>query len=67
MIALARFAMHSCCPYKGEASCFSISAGGSRFVDAVRSFEALHDRMSNIDGYPAFHPDRLDAIQERQP
>ena len=24
MIALARFAMHSCCPYEGEASCFSI-------------------------------------------
>ena len=35
MIALARFAMHSCCPYKGEAACFSIPAGGSRFVDAV--------------------------------
>lgn len=66
MTALARSATQSYCPYKGEAFYFSIPAGGDRSVDAVWSYEAPYDWVSDIEGHVAFYPDRVDAIEERQ-
>jgi uncharacterized protein (DUF427 family) len=50
------------CPYKGDASYFSIPAGGSRSVDAVWTYEAPYEAVSEIKDHLAFYPDRVDAI-----
>jgi uncharacterized protein (DUF427 family) len=65
MDALERSETASYCPYKGEASYFSIPSGGKRSVDAIWSYEAPLDAVAAIEDHLAFYPDRVDAIEER--
>lgn len=65
MAALERTDHMSYCPYKGEASYFSITAGGARSVDAIWSYESPYDSVAAIRDHLAFYPDRVDAIEER--
>lgn len=65
MTALERTDHASWCPYKGEASYFSIPAGGSRSENAVWSYEHPHDAVATIEDHLAFYPDRVDGIEER--
>lgn len=51
------------CPYKGDASYFSIPAGGDRAANAVWSYETPHDAVARIAGHVAFYPNRVDAIE----
>jgi uncharacterized protein (DUF427 family) len=64
MAALARSDHASYCPYKGEASYFSIPAGGDRSTNAVWTYEAPFPAMAAIKDYVAFYPDRVDEIAE---
>lgn len=50
------------CPYKGDASYFSILIGGARSVDAAWSYEHPHAAVAAIRDHLAFYPDRVDAI-----
>lgn len=63
MNLLERSAQVSYCPYKGDASYFSIPAGGSRSNDAVWTYEVPHEFVSQIKDYLAFYPSRVNAIQ----
>src|SRR5580692_3114821 len=65
MAALRRSEHTTYCPYKGDASYYSIPAGGDRSVNAVWTYEAPFEAMARIKGYVAFYPDRVDAIEER--
>ena len=51
------------CPYKGDASYYSIEAGGRRAENAVWSYETPFPAMAAIAGHLAFYPDRVDAIE----
>ena len=62
MAALARSEHTSYCPYKGDASYYSIPAGGDRSRNAVWSYETPFAAMKQIKDYVAFYPDRVDAI-----
>ena len=53
----------SYCPFKGEASYYSIPAGGDRAVDAVWQYRQPHDAVAEIKDHIAFYPDRVDAIE----
>lgn len=53
------------CPFKGDASYFSIPAGGDRSVDAAWTYEEPFEAVAAIAGHLAFYPDRIDAIEER--
>jgi uncharacterized protein (DUF427 family) len=53
------------CPYKGDASYFSIPLGGNRSLNAVWSYEAPYAPVAQIKDCLAFYPDRVDAIEER--
>jgi uncharacterized protein (DUF427 family) len=53
------------CPYKGDASYFSIPLGGNRSLNAVWSYEVPYAPVARIKDYLAFYPDRVDAIEER--
>ena len=63
--ALVRSATTSWCPYKGEASYFSVVGGGERAIDAIWSYETPHQAVAAIGGYLAFYRDRVDTIEER--
>lgn len=50
------------CPYKGEASYFSIPAGGPRSVNAIWTYETPHAAAAQIKDHVAFYGDRVDSI-----
>ena len=60
-VALERSAHTSYCPFKGDASYFSIPAGGARSVDAVWTYEGPHAAVEEIVDHVAFYPDRVDT------
>jgi uncharacterized protein (DUF427 family) len=47
------------CPYKGEASYFTVRTDERELEDVVWSYEKPHDPVSEIRGYVAFFPDRV--------
>ena len=65
MTLLARTDRTTYCPYKGDASYFSITVGGQRSVDAVWSYETPYMAVAEIKDHLAFYPDRVDAIEIR--
>lgn len=50
------------CPYKGDASYYTLDAGGRQSANAVWSYEQPYPAMAQIAGHLAFYPDRVDAI-----
>ena len=52
------------CPYKGDASYFSVAANGKTAENAVWSYERPFPAMADIAGYLAFYPNRVDKIEE---
>ena len=62
MTALTRSEHATYCPYKGDASYYSIPAGGDRSVNAVWTYETPFEAVAQIKEYLAFYPDRVDEI-----
>jgi uncharacterized protein (DUF427 family) len=62
MSQLTRTTHQTYCPYKGDCSYYSITAGGDRGVDAVWSYESPYEAVAQIRGFLAFYPNRVDAI-----
>ena len=67
MSLLERTDHSSHCPYKGDASYFSIPLGGQRSRNAVWTYENPHPAVAAIKDRLAFYPDRVDKIEEIQP
>ena len=67
MMRLVRTQLVTHCPYKGDASYWSIRSGPRTVENAVWSYETPYDDMTPITGYLAFYGDRVDAIEERPP
>lgn len=64
MSLLARTGHSTHCPYKGDASYFTITAGGKTSDNAVWSYEQPFPAMAEIKDHLAFYPNRVDAIEE---
>jgi uncharacterized protein (DUF427 family) len=47
------------CPYKGDASYYSLSDGETAAENAVWTYVAPYDAVSPIAGHVAFYPDRV--------
>ncbi len=47
------------CPYKGQASYYSIPALGEAGVNSVWTYETPFDAVGEIAGYLAFYPNRV--------
>jgi uncharacterized protein (DUF427 family) len=62
MTTLTRSEHTTYCPYKGDASYFSIPAGGDRSLNVVWTYETPFAAMAQIKDYVAFYPDRVDEI-----
>ncbi len=63
MTLLARSDRSTYCPYKGDASYFSIPLGGERSIDAVWTYETPYAAVAGIRDHLAFYPDRVDTIE----
>jgi uncharacterized protein (DUF427 family) len=62
MSLLQRTDNSSYCPYKGDASYYSITAGGDKSVNAIWTYEQPFDAVASIKDHVAFYPDRVDSI-----
>lgn len=59
MAALSKTEHHTWCPYKGEASYFSLPGNSERAINAVWSYETPHDAVAAIRDHLAFYPERV--------
>jgi uncharacterized protein (DUF427 family) len=59
MERLERTSHHTYCPFKGEASYYSLKGGAE---NAVWSYEAPYDEMAAIKGLLAFYPDKVSIV-----
>jgi uncharacterized protein (DUF427 family) len=57
----------SYCPYKGDASYYSVPIGGERSVNAVWTYREPYAAVAEIKDHVAFYPDRIDSIVEETP
>ena len=63
MSLLERTQHNTYCPYKGDASYYSIPSGGAKSKNAVWTYEAAFPAVAAINEYVAFYPDRVDKIE----
>jgi len=66
MSRFARTANRTTCPYKGEASYYSLTVGGATVDNAVWSYETPRDAVAAISGYLAFDANKVDRIESAQ-
>lgn len=59
-----RTAHTSHCPYKGDASYYTVTAGGLVRENAAWSYERPRPAVAALAGRLAFYPSRVDAIEE---
>ena len=52
------------CPYKGDASYYSIVTGAGELTDAVWTYEQPHAAVATIAGHVAFYPDRVQVSEQ---
>ena len=52
------------CPYKGDASYYTVTGGGIVARNAVWTYEHPLASVSAIAGHLAFYPEKVDAIEE---
>ena len=64
MRALTRTDHRTHCPYKGDASYFTIRVDGRQADNAVWSYEQPFPAVAEIKEYLAFYPNRVDKIEE---
>jgi len=64
MTVLKRTDHKSRCPYKGEASYYSIHVDGRTAQNAVWSYEQPLPDVAAIAGYVAFYPNRVDSLEQ---
>jgi len=58
---LAPSATETYCPYKGDASYYSLTLSGNELTDAVWSYREPYASVAEIAGHVAFYPDRVDV------
>lgn len=47
------------CPYKGDASYYSVKADGNTLDNAIWTYETPFPAMTEISGHLAFYPDKV--------
>jgi uncharacterized protein (DUF427 family) len=56
---LERTEHHTYCPYKGNASYYSVLPAGTAGVNAVWTYEQPYDAVADIRDHVAFYPDKV--------
>jgi len=62
---LTRTDTHSYCPFKGQASYYSVAtSAGDTVADAIWTYEQPYPAVAAIAGHVAFYPDKADISVE---
>ncbi len=64
MSLLERTDHESYCPFKGEASYYSIPSAGERGINSVWTYETPYDAVTPIAGHLAVYTNRMDSVEE---
>jgi uncharacterized protein (DUF427 family) len=59
---LTASATQTYCPYKGDASYYSIAAADGGQADAVWSYRKPYEAVADIAGHVAFYTDKVDLV-----
>jgi uncharacterized protein (DUF427 family) len=59
MAVLERTDRTTHCPYKGDASYYSVKADGQTLDNAIWTYETPYPAMAEISGHLAFYPDKV--------
>jgi uncharacterized protein (DUF427 family) len=62
MESLMRTTHSTHCPFKGDASYFTLQSPGRTAENAVWTYETPYDEVAVIKEYLAFYPDKVDSI-----
>jgi uncharacterized protein (DUF427 family) len=65
MSLLTRTAHKTHCPYKGDASYYSVAVDGRTAENAVWTYEQPFPEVKQIAGYLAFYPNRVEIAEEK--
>jgi uncharacterized protein (DUF427 family) len=65
--SLRSSATSSYCPYKGDATYYSIVGPDSEIKDAIWTYVDPYPEMKAIGGYLAFYPDRVEITSSAAP
>ncbi len=60
--ALAKTARRTYCPYKGDASYYTVTVGIESAENAVWAYEEPYDAVAAIAGHVAFYTDMMDSV-----
>jgi uncharacterized protein (DUF427 family) len=63
LTALERTDNASYCPYKGDASYYSVPIGGENLVNAVWSYQTPYPSVAAIADHVAFYVDRVEITE----
>jgi uncharacterized protein (DUF427 family) len=55
---------HTYCPFKGDASYYSVPVGGEASENAVWTYKEPYAAVAEIKDHVAFYPDRVNEISE---
>lgn len=67
MAVLSRTDHHTHCPYKGDASYFTISRDEAFAQNAVWTYEEPYPAMAEIKDLVAFYPNQVEIVQVKGP
>ena len=59
---LSKTAHRTWCPYKGDASYYTVTVGIESAENAVWAYEEPYDAVADIAGHVAFYTDRVDSV-----
>jgi uncharacterized protein (DUF427 family) len=65
MALLERTSHATYCPFKGDASYYSIRAGDRLSENAIWTYETPYEAVTAIKDHLAFYPSRVDSIEEQ--
>lgn len=54
---------HTYCPFKGEASYYTLTVRDKKEENAVWTYEEPYDEVRELKDYIAFYADRVDKIE----
>lgn len=60
---LERTSHETYCPFKGDASYYSLRTGDGLAENVVWTYEKPHDAVASIKDHLAFYPNRVDSIE----
>ncbi len=58
---------HTTCPFKGEASYWSVETGGETLDGVVWAYETPIEAAADIAGFLSFYPDRTEITVDGKP